>query len=313
MRVGPIAVLRTAGATYVTVVRNTPLVIVFAFFSFAAPTLGITFNWLDVHIGELDFTAFFGAAVVSLTLYTSTFVCEALRAGVNAVPLGQAEAARAIGLPFAGVMTQVVLPQAFRASVPPLASVQIALIKNTSVAGGVRRRRGDRADARACSNDFPTQRVGIFICFAAGYVVIVEVFSFLSSRLERRWRVARDERPASLFDAPGPAHRPARHRIYSRRRAGRACSACSPSSSWRLYDAGQFEGDKWEVFVTPDYVEVILVDGLLQHPEDGVQRDRRRRRCSASSSASASSPTTPSSGGRPGPSSSSSAPSRCCC
>ena len=57
-----------------------------------------------------------------------------MRSGVNAVPLGQAEAARAIGLPFSGVMRQVVLPQAFRASVPPLASILIALLKNTSVA-----------------------------------------------------------------------------------------------------------------------------------------------------------------------------------
>ncbi len=189
MRVGPIAVLRTAGATYVTLVRNTPLVIVFAFFAFAAPTLGINFKWLDVHIGDFDFTTFFGAAVVSLTLYTSSFVCEALRSGVNAVPLGQAEAARAIGLPFSGVMTQVVLPQAFRASLPPLASVQIALIKNTSVAAvfGVAEA---TSQMRIFTNNFPTQRLGIFLCFAAGYIVIVEVFSFLATRLERRWRVA---------------------------------------------------------------------------------------------------------------------------
>ena len=189
MRVGPVAVLRVAGTTYVTLVRNTPLVIVFAFFSFAAPTLDIKFNWLQVHIGDFDFTAFFGAAVVSLALYTSAFVCEGLRAGVNAVDIGQAEAARAIGLPFGGVMSQVVLPQAFRAALPPLASVQIALIKNTSVAAvfGV-------AEAvsrmRSFTNDFPAQRTGIFICFAVGYIVIVEVFSFLSNRLERRWRVA---------------------------------------------------------------------------------------------------------------------------
>ena len=189
MRVGPISVLRTAAATYVTVVRNTPLVIVFAFFSFTAPYLDIKFNWLQVHIGQFDFTAFFGAAVVSLTLYTSTFVCEALRSGVNAVSLGQAEAARAIGLPFSGVMSQVVLPQAFRASVPPLASVQIALIKNTSVAAvfGIAEA---TSQMRSFSNDFASQRTGIFIAFALGYIVIVEGFSYLSNRLERRWRVA---------------------------------------------------------------------------------------------------------------------------
>jgi len=189
MRVGPVAILRGAGATYVTIVRNTPLVVVFAFFSFAAPLFGLTFGFLDVHIGQLDFTEFFGAAVVSLTLYTSTFVCEALRSGINAVPLGQAEAARAIGLTFGGTMTQVVLPQAFRASVPPLASVQIALLKNTSVAAvfgvaeAVRQMRG-------LTNNFSSQRTEIFLAFAAGYVVLVLILSFGASRLERRWRIA---------------------------------------------------------------------------------------------------------------------------
>ncbi|WP_134741254.1 ABC transporter permease subunit [Nocardioides sp. 503] len=190
MRVGPVAVLRSAAGVYVTVVRNTPLVIVFAFFSFAGPTLSIQFNWFKVSIGDYDFTSLFCYAVLSLTLYTSTFVCEALRAGINAVPLGQAEAARAIGLPFGGVMRQVVLPLAFRAALPPLASVQIALIKNTSVAAvfGIAEA---TANMRSLLNDFgATQRFGIFACFALGYIVIVEVFSFLSYRLERRWRVA---------------------------------------------------------------------------------------------------------------------------
>ena len=189
LRVGPVAVLRGAATTYVTVVRNTPLVIVFAVFTFVAPIFGIRFNWLQVRIGHFRFTAFFGAAVVSLTLYTSTFVCEAMRSGINAVPLGQAEAARAIGLPFTGVMSNIVLPQAFRAAVPPLASVQIALIKNTSVAAvfGV-------AEAvsrmRSFTNDFGSQRIGIFLTFALGYIIIVELFSFMAIRAERRYRVA---------------------------------------------------------------------------------------------------------------------------
>ncbi len=188
-RVGPIAVLSRAAAFYVTTVRNTPLVIVFAFFSFAAPVLDIKFNWLQIRFGDFNLTAFFGAAVVSLSLYTSAFVCEALRSGVNAVPLGQAEAARAIGLPFGGVMRQVVLPQAFRASVPPLASVQIALIKNTSVAAvfGVAEA---VAQMRAFTNNFASERTAIFIAFALGYIVLVELFSFAANRLERHWRIA---------------------------------------------------------------------------------------------------------------------------
>lgn len=188
-RVGPVAVLRWFGATYVTVVRNTPLVVVFAFFSFAAPYLGIQFRWLDVHIGQFDFTSFFGAAVVSLSLYTSTFVCEALRSGVNSVPLGQAEAGRAIGLTFGGGMRNVILPQAFRASVPPLASVLIALVKNTSVAFifGVAEA---VAQMRTLTNSFGSQRTEIFLAFAAGYILMVFVVSFFANRLERHWKVA---------------------------------------------------------------------------------------------------------------------------
>lgn len=189
LRVGPVAVLRRFAATYVTLVRNTPLLVVFMFFQFAAPRLGIRFNWLDVELGSLSFSSFFAAGVVSLTLYTSCFVCEALRSGVNAVPLGQAEAARAIGLPFGSVMTQVVLPQAFRASVPPLASVLIALLKNTSVAAafGVIEA---AAQMKSFTNDNADQRWGIFLGFALLYVVLVELVSLVSNRLERRWRIA---------------------------------------------------------------------------------------------------------------------------
>ncbi|HXH80372.1 amino acid ABC transporter permease [Nocardioides sp.] len=189
MRVGPVAVMRKAAATYVTLVRNTPLLIVFLFFVIAGPKLGINFKWLDVHIGPFDFTSFFGAAVAALSLYTSTFVCEALRSGVNAVPLGQSEAARAIGLTFAGGMRQVVLPQAVRASVPPLASTMIALVKNTSVAAvfGV-------AEAvsrmRALTNNNAGDRWEIFIVIALGYIILVELISAVAIVLERRWRIA---------------------------------------------------------------------------------------------------------------------------
>ncbi len=190
-RVGPISVLSKAASVYVTVVRNTPLVIIFLFFQLGAGKVfdSLRFSWVDIHIGQFDFTSFFTAAVVSLTLYTSCFVCEALRSGVNAVPLGQAEAARAIGLPFSGVMRQVVLPQAVRASVPPLASTLIALLKNTSVAGvfGVIEA---AAQMKSFTNDYASERWGIFLAFALGYIILVEVVSLIATILERRWRIA---------------------------------------------------------------------------------------------------------------------------
>ncbi|WP_248580404.1 amino acid ABC transporter permease [Nocardioides sp. InS609-2] len=189
-RVGPIAVLSRAAAVYVTAIRNTPLLIILIFFRIAGPKVGINFNFIDIKIGDLTLNNLFAACVVGLTVYTSTFVCEAIRSGINAVPLGQAEAARAIGLPFSGAMREVILPQAFRASVPPVASVQIALLKNTTVAGalGV-----FEAFARMKSliNDDVASRNAIFLTFAVIFVVLVEVVSFGANRLERRWRIAR--------------------------------------------------------------------------------------------------------------------------
>ncbi len=189
MRVGPIGVLAKAAAVYVTVIRNTPLLVVLIFFRIGGPKVGLQFDFVDLVIGDFRINRLFAACIAALTVYTSTFVCEALRSGVNAVPLGQAEAARAIGLPFGGTMTQVVLPQAVRASVPPLASVQIALLKNTTLCGvfGVA-----EAYFRMAffTNNEPGQRVGIFLSFALIFVVLVEIVSFFANRLERRWRIA---------------------------------------------------------------------------------------------------------------------------
>ncbi len=189
MRVGPIAVLRKVGTGYVLLVRNTPLLIVIAFFRFAGPKIGLTFSFVDIRVGEIRLNNLYAACVVGLTVYTTSFVCEALRSGVNAVPLGQAEAARAIGLPFSGVMTQIILPQAVRASVPPMASVQIALLKNTTVAGALGVFEAF-ARMKGLTNDNATARIEIFLVFALIFVVLVEVLSFLANRLERRWRIA---------------------------------------------------------------------------------------------------------------------------
>ena len=73
--------------------------------------------------------------MAGLIIYTSAFVCEAMRSGINSVSAGQAEAARAIGLTFTQTLRQVVLPQALRTAVPPLGSVQIAMFKNSAVVG----------------------------------------------------------------------------------------------------------------------------------------------------------------------------------
>ncbi|MER7046820.1 amino acid ABC transporter permease [Streptomyces jumonjinensis] len=132
MRVGPIPLMRAFGTGYVNVVRNTPLTIVVVGCSLGLhQTLQITFGGGDsADIG-------FRMAVLGLVAYTGTFVCEALRSGINTVPMGQAEAARALGLGFFQVLTLIILPQAFRSVVAPLANVLIALTKNTTVASAI--------------------------------------------------------------------------------------------------------------------------------------------------------------------------------
>jgi len=191
LRVGPISILNKAAALYVTLFRNTPLLMIFIFMAVAMPVLGYNFKFVEnIEIAGYNVSAFFFRACLALTLYTSAFVCEALRSGVNAVPLGQAEAGRAIGLTFSQSMQLVILPQATRAVIPPMTSVLIALAKNTSVAAAFGIAEAT-ATMRAFTNDNADQRIGIFLAFAIGYIVIVEVISLSSYFVERKVRVAR--------------------------------------------------------------------------------------------------------------------------
>ncbi|MER6473331.1 amino acid ABC transporter permease [Streptomyces collinus] len=132
MRVGPVPLMRGFATAYVNIVRNIPLTVIILFAS-----LGLR-DTLRITLGsdQID-TSSFRLAVLGLVVYTSAFVCEAIRSGINTVPVGQAEAARAIGLSFPQVLGLVVLPQAFRAAVGPLTNVLIALTKNTTVAAAI--------------------------------------------------------------------------------------------------------------------------------------------------------------------------------
>ncbi|WP_408898262.1 amino acid ABC transporter permease [Nocardioides sp. R1-1] len=179
MRVGPVSVLRGVASTYVTLVRNTPLLVMCIFVFVAAPNLGLLVG-----------TPFLVKGTIAVGLYTAPFVAEAIRSGVNAVHLGQAEAARAIGMTFAQNMRHVVLPQAFRASVPPLASTLIAMTKNTSVVAvfGIMEA---TARMRYFVNRNADETILIFIVFAIGYILLVELISLGAVGLERRWKAAR--------------------------------------------------------------------------------------------------------------------------
>lgn len=176
-RVSPVPVARAVGTVYVNTVRNTPLTLVFFFFAFGYPQLGPPpFNFL--YLG-----------ILALGLYTATYVAEVLRSGINTVPVGQAEAARAIGLPFTQVMGYVVLPQAFRSVVPPLMSVFIALLKNTTVAAGFSV--AELGRIRAVMSEQGENALVVLLWVAAIFVALVFLLSWLQRTLENRWRIAR--------------------------------------------------------------------------------------------------------------------------
>lgn len=187
-RVSPITSLRAAGTSYVTIFRNTPLVLVLVIGVFVIPTLG--FNNLSFNFGVYRFNTFEVMAVIGLSLYTAAFVCEAIRSGVNSVSTGQAEAARSIGMSFGQSLKLVVLPQAFRVIVPPLTSIYIALVKNTSVVAIV-----GVAEAayvmKKLGNQFTSDIYITFFGFALGYVVIVLTLSGIAAVIERKLAVSR--------------------------------------------------------------------------------------------------------------------------
>lgn len=178
MRVSPIAPLRLAGAAYVEIARNTPLTIVFFFTTFVVPQI---------------FTRFspFVGAVVSLTIYTSAFVCEAVRSGINGVGPGQAEAARSIGLTFGQSLRLIVLPQALRTVVPPLINLFIALTKNTSVAGGGFFVFELFGVGRRLTNTNPADVIPLLVGVAIFYLLITVPAGLLAGVVERRVAFAR--------------------------------------------------------------------------------------------------------------------------
>lgn len=177
MRVSPVPVARAIGTFYVGTIRNTPLTLVFFAFVFALPIL--VGNRMDLMM----------LGIMAIGVYTATYVAEVLRSGINTVPVGQAEAARALGLTFGQVMGQVVLPQAFRSVIPPLMSVIIALLKNTTVASGFAIL--NLGSIRANLSERGENALEVVIWVMVFFVALVLVLSWVQRSLERKWKVAR--------------------------------------------------------------------------------------------------------------------------
>ena len=185
MRISPIASLRTVSGAYVELFKNLPLTIIMVFMVLGA------YAQLKFSFSDTFATNFFWLAVTGLSLYTAAFVCESLRSGINTVPLGQAEAARALGLnfmqaahsdhPAAGV------PR-FRGAVGQHADRVAEELHRRG--GGIRGHRNldddernDRIPRRPNRTDLPDLRLG--------YVVLIIPIGMLTTYLSNKLAVRR--------------------------------------------------------------------------------------------------------------------------
>ncbi|MCX4587837.1 amino acid ABC transporter permease [Streptomyces sp. NBC_01481] len=185
MRVSPVPLMRSFGTLYINLVRNTPLTVIIVACSLVLnQTLGFALggdNFKDIG---------FRLAVLGFIAYTGCFVCEAIRSGINTVPVGQAEAARAMGLSFFQVLTLIVLPQAFRSVVAPLANVLIALTKNTTVAAAIGVAEAASLMKTMIENEADAL-FAVFAIFALGFIVLTLPTGLLLGWVAKRVAVKR--------------------------------------------------------------------------------------------------------------------------
>jgi glutamate transport system permease protein len=176
LRVSPVPPLRWAAATFVELVRNTPLLVLMFIVVFAFPSIGFTWSY-------------FLSAVVVLSAYTATFVGETVRSGINSVSRGQVEAARALGLTFPQVLRMVVMPQALRTVVGPLGGIFIALLKNSGVAVAI-----NVPELTSAANQVGTDTarfIPAFLGAAAAYLILTIPSGFATTWLEHKLAIKR--------------------------------------------------------------------------------------------------------------------------
>jgi glutamate transport system permease protein len=175
-----VPVLRAFGTAWVNIFRNTPLTLIVFFCYFGLySTLGFTPS------DNLELNNYW-LGVVGLSVYTAAFVCEAIRSGINTVPSGQAEAARAIGMSFRQTLTMIVLPQAGRAVIAPLGSIFIALCKNATIVGTIGLAESSSA-MKDLINSNGDKVFTVFFIFAGTFAVVLIPtgygFGWLANRL----------------------------------------------------------------------------------------------------------------------------------
>lgn len=163
--------LRQFAATYVELIRGTPLLVqIFIFYFFIGTVLSLSA---------------FAAGVAALSVFTGAYIAEIIRGGIESVPKGQMEAARSVGLSYVQAMQYVILPQALRKTLPSLAGQFINLIKDSSLVSVMALTDLTKAGREVVSSTFSPFEVWFTV--AAMYLVLTGSLSWLVGRMERKF------------------------------------------------------------------------------------------------------------------------------
>lgn len=169
-RVSTSVAARDLAALYVEVIRGTPLLVqIFIVYFFIGTVLSLSA---------------FAAGVAALAVFTGAYVAEIVRGGIEAIPRGQTEAARSLGMSAWQAMRHVVLPQALRNSSPALAGQFINLIKDSSLVSIMALTDLTKAGREVVSSTFSPFEV--WFCVALLYLVLTGALSWAVRRMERR-------------------------------------------------------------------------------------------------------------------------------
>ena len=175
LRIAPVGPLQTVAATYTEFFRNIPLLTVLFFIYFGVPNTGLRLDALT-------------SAIIGLGLYTAAYVAEVLRAGLGTVSKGNIEAARSLGLNYSQTVRYIQMPQALRAAIPPLGTLLIALLKNTSLASTITVAellfQSDLVSSRTFNPD-------VLLITGLVYLVLTLSVGAVVNLVERRWAIKR--------------------------------------------------------------------------------------------------------------------------
>ncbi len=167
-------VVAVIGRVYVEVVRNIPLLVITMAFYVIVPA----------YIAKIDG---FTAGTIGLTIYTSAFIAETVRAGIQSVAVGQMEGARSVGMTYTQAMVQIIFPQAIKIVIPPLGNQFINLVKNSSIlafVAGFDLMYQGKIIANATFNTFDT-----YLAVGLLYLILTMPLSYFMRYLEKKWNV----------------------------------------------------------------------------------------------------------------------------